>query len=308
MINRELVSVKGVESQTFGFLTWYTVPDSIRVTRETLENAFVSAGIDLTKMPDPIRPHDAFRRATSSVALEHVPVGKDRFKNYLVREVRCSKDEIRRHLVAETVDSAQEVLSYQEVGAMRLLRRYTPTMVTELFPAAYDADEDREKIVEMLQTAEERYRTALKYYEGDHIRRLIASILSDMSPTLVRQSGAVYFVPKEYERNLNALGTLAKKVGAEFEGIPVMDAANVRELVLNAFKQQTAAVVAELAEALKDPNITPKKVAVLLDQAKSLLGQVREYEDLLEKKLTDLRTQVEIVQMQMMALLDKAVA
>lgn len=308
MIGRELVSVKGMEQGALGFLSWYAVPSNIQVTRENLERAFIEAGIDLSKMPDPIRPHDAFRRATTSIAVERMPAGKDRFKNYLVREVRCSSEEVRRHLVAETVDSAQEVLSYREVAALRLLRRYNPTMVTELLPGAFAVEEDKEVIEKMLRTAEERYHIALRYYEGDHIRRLIASILADMSPTLVRQSGAVYFVPKEHERDLKSLETLAKKLGAEFEGVPVMDAANVRELVLNAFRNQTLAVVTELTEALKDPDITQKKVVVLLDQAKSLLGQVKEYEDLLEKKLTDLRTQVEIVQMQMMALLDKAVA
>ncbi len=302
---QNLISVKGFDQLPLGFLAWYSVPSDLKVSQADLELAFDEVGMDRSRMPDPIRPHDAFRRATAKVQAQRVPAGPDAFNNFLVREVRSDKKEVRRHLVIETVNGRDAVLEYREAGSFRLLRA-TSMMHTEAFPEI--TGDELKQVESILAAAKENYREALKFYEGDHVRRMISNILACLNPTLVRPSGAVYFVPQKYQGDLEKLEALSKRVSAEFVSVPVMDAENVRDIVLNAFRAQTMETVNTLAEALKDESITPKRATMLLEQAKSLLAQVREYESLLERNLSDMQSQVEIVQMQMRAVVDRIAA
>ncbi|NLH00263.1 MAG: hypothetical protein GX491_23150 [Chloroflexi bacterium] len=308
MVQGQLFGIKNTgDVIPLGYLAWYTVPTNLHVTREELEKAFVTSGISTSKMPDPIKPHDVFRRATRKVQRERIPVptSNNTFYNFLVREIRCDNDEILRYLVAETVDSENAVLTYQEVGAFRFRR----TIEQMHFSPLTSVDPELQPLVDGIKSqAEENFRQGLKYYEGDHIRRMITSMLNDLSPTLVRPSGAVYFVPNKYKEDITAMEVLNKALGAEFITLPVIDANNAREMVLHAFKKQTTATIRELTEALKEPNITAYKVGSLMNRAKELLSEVEEYENLLNNKLLDLRSQTEIVQLQMKSVLAKIAA
>jgi hypothetical protein len=308
MVQGKLFAVQGAGGICpLGHLTWYTVPSDLKVTRQQMEDAFINSGISTSKMPDPIRPHDAFRRATSRVKKERIPVPgmKDIFYNTLVREIRCDNQEVLRHLVIETVDAQNAVLTYQEVAAFRFCR-ITDNMnfsyLTSPDPNLYQLIDDIRK------NAEDKFRQYVKYYAGNHIRRMMIALLNNLSPTLVRPSGAVYFVPQKYEDDVMALQNLSKNLGAEFITLPVIDAENAREMVLNAFKKQTVATIHELTEALKEPDITAYRIGSLMNQAKELLAQVREYEGLLQNKLMDLQSHVEIVQLQMKRVLSKVAA
>ncbi len=308
MVQGRLFAVKGAgDMDPLGYLSWYTVPSDLKVTRQQMEDAFITSGISTSQMPDPIRPHDAFRRATSRVRKERIPVPgvKDNFYNTLVREIRCDDQEVLRHLVIETVDAQNAVLTYQEVAAFRFCRvsnNMNFSYLTSPDPNLYPI------IDNIRQSAEDKFQQYVKYYAGAHIRRMIISLLNTLSPTLVRPSGAVYFIPRRYEDDVIALQTLGKTLGAEFITLPVIDAENAREMVLNAFKKQTINTIHELTEALKEPDITAYRVGSLMNQSKELLSRVREYEGLLQNKLADLQSHVEIIQLQMKNVLTKAAA
>lgn len=293
------IAVEGAE-RPLGRLCWYTVPEGVRVDQLELTTAFNVAGVDPRYLPQPIRPVDAFRRATSDAERQRLPVPAEKgvFVNFLVREVARDKDSVTRQVVRETVDGNMKRLSYAVVAELSLDRE-SGGMETHTWLASPE-------LADVLEQAGWLYEQYRNCYSGDHVRRLIRTILHSMSPTAVRPSGGVYFVPEGYGDELAALSRLATLLNCEFFTVPLVDADDVRQMVHDKFADQVQEAVRSMTKVLREGNPSSKEVANLLDSAKGLLDQVREYEQLLERSLSYLRRDVEVVQTQMLMLVNAA--
>lgn len=296
MINLQDKAAVTNADRFLGQLCWYTIHDSVRVTREELEELFKESGVDMKHLPGPVRPVDVFRRATSKVERTGIPLDKERSLNLLTREVKSDRDGVARQLVIEEVDSRNVRLKYNTAATL-LYKRDTENVI----PVMHSDDT---LVKEAVEAALAHYKELLGRYDGTHIRRLVAKILATMNPTAVRPSGGVLFVPEKYKDELASLQRLVQGLRCEFYSVPLVDSRDIREMVYDKLNEQVNETLKVLAEALKSEGLTQKKVGALLTDAKTLLDSVREYEEVLEKDLSSLRSKVELVKMQMLSLLN----
>lgn len=296
-------AVQGELADPLGYLAWYTIHNNLRVSRQDLEDRFGECGIGTMFLPNPIQPADAFRRATSRVERTNLPVPghKGLRVNLLVREVSSDADRVVRHLVRELVDSNNVRLAYETVGQFILYRTGGHMYSFDLGGSAAE-----EEVRPVLEQAEALYKDLRVNYEGEHLRRSVQLMLSDMRVTAVRPSGGVYFVPASQKEKLDRLGALMKVLDQEWFILPVVDAEDARDMVRRKFAEQINGAVKSMTEALGAEKITETQVSSLINQAMRLIDDVGEYERVLDQNLQDLRSRVEIVKLQVVSLLDKA--
>lgn len=296
-----LVAVQTVkEGSILGRLCWYTVPEDIWVSRGELVKQFRETGLKEKWLPNPIRPSDAFRRASARIQAKNIEIEKDKlYANILVREVTTNRKEIERHVIWETVDADQKRLSYRQVAKLRLDKdTNTVSAITEL-AAPEQVEFECSRFAEV-------YNYCLSHYDGNGIRKCVSQVISCLMATAVRPSGAVYFVPEKYATDLAALGKVIKSLEAEYFEVPLMDAVDARDMVIRKFIHQTTSMIESLAEVLKDPKVTKGKCLTALEQSKRLTEQVNEYKSFLQVNLTELEERIRLLSLQALSLVDKA--
>lgn len=303
------------DTPILGALLWYTITE-MDVTREDLEAAFVAAGIEDDLLPGEISPRDAFRRATTTVERKHIPQANGTFVNRLVREVRTEETEIIRHLVREVVDAKNVRLDYKAVAMFSLAKgegdHYWHSVELEkMTPEEQDA----------CQTAERQFEKARECYNGRHVREIVTNILRTCHPVAVRPSGGVYFVARRHEDTVNRLKALIDRLApcgttsykSKVWTVPVIDAADQREMVTESIEDQVQAesetIIRDLASALKSGRkILPCHARGYADRVRRLAALTVEYETLLETDLETAKSNLELAQAQAMAVLEVAEA
>lgn len=283
-----------------GRLCWYTIPEAISVSRSDLEREFQKAGLREGWLPRPIRPSDAFRRASALLQRKNIEVVKDEvYANVLVREVSSNREEIERHIIWETVDSTEKHLSYRQVATLRLEKAGdTVTANTELGVSS--------EVAQGCDGFGESFSRCLENYDGNGVRKCVGEIVHQLMATVVRPSGAVYFVPEKKAEDLGRMGSLIKNLGADYFEVPLVDARDTRDMVAKNFIRQTTEMIASLAEVLKDPGATKGKYLAALDQSKYLTEQVKEYRELLQINMSDLEGRIKLLSLQALSIVDKA--
>ncbi len=282
----------GKGNECLGSLCWYTVYD-VKISRSCLEDKFIDAGVDLFYMPNPIKPIDAFRRATAELEENKLPRGET-FQNYLVREVLCDKASVIRQLIRETVDSKNVRLEYTKVGEIIFNRDCEQIRIVDC-GAGY-----------RLNKVEDLFIKYKENYDGQHLRRVVRTIIADMNPTAVRPSGGVYFIPQKYQGKLLTLEKLVKSLDGEFFSIPVIDQENSRDMLYQKFKEQVGQSIAQMKDVLQSSQASKSEIVRVIDKSKKMFKQIEEYENLLNRNLADLKVGVDVLKEQIIALLDVA--
>ncbi len=292
------VVVQGFTGQPLGFLAWYSVPGTLEVTREQLEEAFLASGLSLDYLPKPIRVSHAFRRATAKVQKKRIPFEHTKgFVNLEVTEVANSRQSVVRYLVREVVDSKDVSLSHENAAILRLNKDLGQIEIEGL-------ETDDEEVLAAIRNARALFERCRRYYEGRHIRDLIWDILQELSPVAVRPAGGVYFVPVSKWDTLEPLQAAARRLGAEFFTLPVVDSEDVRAMVHSKLQDQVRRTLEGLAGLLKGDEPTKGELERALERARETLAQIREYRELLSLGLKDLESDAELVELQVVAALN----
>jgi hypothetical protein len=138
-----------------------------------------------------------------------------------------------------------------------------------------------------------------------------------MSPTLVRPSGAVYFIPYVHADMVQKMEVLSKELASfgitdfqsAFESIPLIDADKTRALVELRFEEQNTRDVdktlVELAKLLQGSDATARTAAQYVEQVKKSKETISKYEGLLNKEMSIARMKVEVLDQQVQKLVDK---
>src|SRR5690606_38538410 len=105
------------DEQILGHLMWFSVGKQL-VKSDDLLVKLQQAGLEETWLPNPIRPMDAFRRATKEIETRLNTSQAGVFENYLVREVSIDEKQIQRNIVIETVDQSGKRLDYDSQAAI----------------------------------------------------------------------------------------------------------------------------------------------------------------------------------------------
>ena len=296
-----LVAIKDDEkgSMYLGRLCWYTIPDNVAPSRAEVEDAFDELGLPKEWLPLPIKGPDAFRRASAQLERKNIELDENTHANLLVREVVCDKRGIERHLIWEVRDAQERRLSYQKVAAVRYDRDYeSATAEAEIWAPAVAQ--------EACDAFGGLYSFCQEHYDGGAVRKTVARMVYNLMAVAVRPSGAVYFVPEKRASELAKVGGFVKALGAEYFEVPVMDAADTKDMVLRNLKESVGQAISSLADTLKDPKVSKGAISVCLSETKHLIEQVNEYKSLLQMNLADLSSKLELLKLQALSLVDKA--
>jgi len=171
--------------EVLGFMMWYSIGEQL-INRETLLEYVVESGLDEGYMPAEIRIPDAFRRASKAVECRMDSSEEGVFYRYLVREVVSDRKMIQRNIVKETVDSKGARLRYAEKEAILVLEK------EEGILRIASVTEEGNRLGQQVASLFEQYKS---HHDARAIRSMCLSILRSMSPTSMRSSGGVYFVP-----------------------------------------------------------------------------------------------------------------
>jgi hypothetical protein len=194
-----------------GHLFWYSISEA-HAPRGELLSAMEDAGLEERFAPGEISARDAFRRATSSLELRKVVLDaaaqgrlfgtERRYANLLVRDVRSGGAPVRQ-VVREVVDAVGVALDHRVVAQLELSgdRINAFPLSASLLPEERD----------LLDRAEDAFTFAKGHHDAGAVRRVVSSALAECSPVGLRASGGVYFVPRDREPKLRAIGRFVEE-------------------------------------------------------------------------------------------------
>lgn len=320
-MKRSFMASENAGDSALGHLIWFSVGD-LEITRQDIEDLAHKTNLPDRFLPPQIRPVDAFRRATAEVG-GAISEGEEISESILVREVSSDKEGVTRHLVRETADKKNKRLSYAHCGTFIYDRERESMRGT-----AY-----AEEVSPAVQKASVLFQKYKYYYTADHIRRMVKHALAECQSVPLRTSGAVYFVPKRYGERIRSLRDFVKCLSGENTEIhlmPVVDMEEQREMLEEKLRSHVTAEVTRIGSALggnvdvlsvksslKDtaaqfastlkgnPEISKTLVSSAVEHLQSLSLQVREYENLLETNLSEVRSSIDIIRTQVRAMLNK---
>ena len=317
-----LYAVKGGSNDNIlGNLVWFSVSD-MEILRDELVKIANNVGLPEKYVPAPIRPSDAFRRATSEIG-GVLKAGEEITEVLMVREVLSAEDRVIRHLIKETRDKKNVKLNYEKIGEIEFERQWGTVTTTAITDEAKPA----------LKKAKVQYNKYRDYFVGDHIRKLIKTVLNECQAIGVRPAGAVYFTPASHEPTIKALNTLVKMLpgsAVEMHYLPVVNADEQKQMLeeklrghvlsqvsqigsllggnseVLSVKKTLKSLASEFAATLRDQKVVSKSTAnSAINQLQVLKQQVTEYESLLESNLGEVRSTIDILRKQVRIMLDR---
>lgn len=272
-----------------GYLTWYSIGDAL-YDRDDLRSKLLAAGINENFLPKEIRPSDAYRRATTAVERKKFRQNETdkEYKNYIIRDVVTRGEKLQRNIVVETVNQEGERLDYETEGAKMYFDKKSNQFT-------FDAKDDHAE--ELAEEAQKLFEKYLKAHNGATVRGSVVQYMNNLSPTPVRPSGGVYFVPIKYESNLRSLVSYVSSFEkGEAHMIPLVNDDENRSLIRNKVKEHLEKIISQCRIAIRDDGGLQKgQMRALIEEAKRTVIQFRDYKELLSDTIADLDSSVELV-------------
>lgn len=326
------------ETSLLGHLVLYSVFDG-PVTRDDVEAWFSELGLDDQMLPPPLRHVDAFERVTGrdGVRLSY-PIddptaigpasryGRRRAKDLnriatlMVRAVRRDSDSIVRHVVREVRDEQKANLTYDTCLAVCTFRRATNDQSPDgagtlhIQPNARAIAKlpqaEQDNVSKLIKDIEAQYQRRCAYLSSDRLRSVVRRYVESLNAIRVRPTGGVYFVHRRHAPTLAALREVVSRLGkgSNLVRVPIPDQEEMREMIIQAFttraKDDLDQLAADIAAAQRSGKA--EEVEKLYDRFKALKNATAEHSELLATSLDDTQAALDLVNMQLGALLTTA--
>ncbi|MFI6603831.1 DUF6744 family protein [Nonomuraea sp. NPDC050536] len=321
-----------------GHLVLYSVYDG-KVTLDNLTTWFRELDLDLSFLPQPIRPMDVFERLTGARGLkakyylDDPAAGTDgrrrrrrsngnaREALLMIRNVRRDDTGIVRHLVREVRDEGSKRLDYDtRLAVIAFERDKAPTSavgagalkVTPDYAAIAELPElEQARVHQLLDELTDTYRQNCAFLTADQMRRVVRDYLDALNAIRVRASGGVYFVAQPHVTTVRALRTLVGRMGEDsgMDCIPLPNQEEMREMVIKAFTTRAKDELEELAQdlaAARRESQTTADIQKLYKRFQSLQESAAAHSELLSSSLDDTANAMNLVQAQLLSLLAQA--
>ncbi len=284
-----------------GHLEFHYIPD-LKIHKDDLTKLFTKNNLPLSYMPNEIKPHDAYRRATATAAqtLEIQYDGNTKTAKLLVREVACDNKRVMRHLVREVIDQAQEKPMYITVGKMEYDRD------NELMRVSWDSsflvEYDYKGIV---QSIEALFTEWTQYHTKDTVRTIVTRMIKETNPVSIMSRGKAVFIPKSSTDRLKDIKALVEDLHpwaiepTAMDLLPMIDTVDQRNFIGNRLQgdvvHEANELMADFAELLsKRGALRLKTVQNYTKQIMDLRNKVDDYEVLLGATMTTLNQQLQL--------------
>jgi hypothetical protein len=279
-----IASKQGGENK-LGDLFWYSIGNQL-ITREDLKQKFDDANMDHKWLPNPIRISDAFRRATGEIQKKQkrVPTNDPTtFLNFLIREVYYDHKRVQRNIVIEKVDKKGKSLEYNSTATIIEFNKDDGTIS---ITTNGSRDEGEQKAKSLAYESKELFNTYSKNYDAQTLRIMVKNILDSMSPTAVRPSGGVYFVPRNHQDSLDAVVDLVNRLNSsEAFSVPLFDTKSNRGMVNKKLRDDMISAISKCKSIVNFSGLRKSQVTDTLNEARRVVKTFNEYQSVVNLDL-----------------------
>lgn len=292
------INVETETTNVIGYLCWYSVREGL-YKREELKKKIQIAGLSDSYLPNPIRPSDAFKRATKAIEKSNIPSEEEGvLKNYLIRNVFASPKVVQRNLVKEIRDPKGKRLIYDPALAEFVLNREDNTFVVEKWP------KDDEMAEELVEEAERLYELFLTHHDASAVRRSVQSMLKKMSPTPVVPR--MYIIPAKYYTNLESMIRFLKSLQtSRVAKVPLIDTRETRDMVRDHLHDHLKQTLRNCHELLRNPKAQKVQVQTMINDARQIIQGFNDYREIITDSIDEMENQIELIKQQVQLLFEK---
>ncbi|MCQ6275921.1 hypothetical protein JMM81_13295 [Bacillus sp. V3B] len=275
---QNIVASKQGGENKLGDLFWYSIGNQL-ISREDLKRKFDDANMDHKWLPNPIRISDAFRRATGEIQKKQkrVPTNDPTtFLNFLIREVYYDHKRVQRNIVIEKVDKKGKSLEYNSTATIIEFNKDDGTIS---ITTNGSRDEGEQKAKSLAYESKELFNTYSKNYDAQTLRIMVKNILDSMSPTAVRPSGGVYFVPRNHQDSLDAVVDLVNRLdSSEAFSVPLFDTKSNRGMVNKKIRDDMISAISKCKSIVHFSGLRKSQVTDTLNEARRVVKTFNEYQ------------------------------
>lgn len=278
-----------------------------------------AAGLSTDSLRKNLRPVDAFRKAAKRIEKKFKEVNGIR-SEMMVRSVGEDGAQSYRHIILERAvvqAGKKRRVFYEKVGELTFTRgvkkdgeyeghgvevRRTTDNIGALTP------EEDQWLTEQLATFQDHYDHLLHYMDSHAVRTFVREYVYNLSGTCVKESGGLYFIKQDHHSEVEKLTEWVKSIGSEFHALPLLNLVEQKEMILEAFEDETIQEVerlmTEIARILSDPDrkIEEKTFDAYADKASNLAAKIDEYNSMLGTKAERAAYEVSIFGQQVLSL------
>lgn len=299
-----------LNNKVLGYLTLFSVGE-IRISKDDLKKLFVEVDLSYKYLPEDPTELSAFKRASDETdELFQEKIDDTKTAVYMVRLVEDNDHEVLKKLIKEIRDISNDILSYQEVGHVWLVK---PTQLNPSPVIHWRPNPGSEHIVNHIK---QLYTDYCNNLTGRSIRTMFRRILDSLTPSMVRPG--VYLIPTKHKDIITKLKTLATKLKpytitnytTSFYSVPIVDLDEMQDFIrYHADDHNTKEIdslITDLTQTLTtEQTVTPKTAAKFAEKAKSARDQIQTYESKLNVKLDIARAKADILDLQITTMLNK---
>lgn len=288
------------DEELLGFLEFHTVTN-LRIHKDDLAGIFRQNMLDTKKvMPQEIKPHDAFRRATkeaeSQISVDYN--GAKHKARLMVREVVSDSNIVERHLVREIIDVKNRKLTHVTVGKF-ILQKKTGTMDTSV-DLNYVDEYPYDQHIDQIQAL---FHDWTEYHTRETVSNIVRRVITSMNHVSIMPNGKATFIPKTQRTKLDALRGVIEDLKDYHTGdqsiieiIPIIDTVEQREMVEKRVEaqmsQEANILMADFATILDNDKLSVRVVKGYAQKVVALQEKLEEYEGLIHKKMDTLQNQL----------------
>lgn len=283
-----------------------------------------NAGLNIASLRKNLRPVDAFRKATNDFKKRFPETPAGIKSELMVRPVGEDGAQAYRHLVLErTVVQAgkKRRLFYDKVGELTFTRGakklgeyeghgVEAKRMTNHIASPLTLEEDQ-WLTEKLITFDDRYNHLLAYMDSHAVRTFVREYIYSLSGICVKGSGGLYFVGQDHAVEIGKLGEWVRGIGSEFHSLPLLNLVDQRDMILEAFEEETIEEVerlmSEVSKILLDPDrqIEEKTFDAYALRAAELAQKIGEYNSMLGARADRAAGEVSMYSQQVMSLMSR---
>lgn len=313
-------AIQNLPKEAFlGSLLYFSISQA-DVNLKNARRDLTSANLSTEGLRKNLRPFDAFRKATKRFERKFRVVNGIR-SEIMVRPVGEDGEQSYRHLVLEravTQAGKKRRIFYEKIAEITFTRgkkvdgEYVNHGVecrrtTDHIGQALTPDEDQ-WLTEQLATFKDNYDHLLRYMDSHAVRTFVREYIYRLSGVCVKESGGLYFVKQDNVDETKRLADWVHSIGSEFHRIDLLNLVEQRDMIMDAFEEETIQEVerlmGEIAKILQDPDrqIEEKTFDNYADRAAELAAKVQEYNGILGAKAERAAAEIAIYGKQVLSL------
>lgn len=306
-----------------GNLVWFTISNA-DVPFSQIKHDLAKYNLADHGMRKRIRPIDAFKKATKTVAHNFGKTSDGVSSALLVRQVGQDSDLSYRHIMLERAEykaGRKRRLVYEQVGEAILSRgsinkdgEYTGygLKVSRLQRPDIDfTDQEDAYLDEAMAKVSPTFNHMMTHLDSHAVRTFVREYLYALSAILAKENGGVYFVPQVHVDELRRLRSWVESIGSSMDLTPLVNFDESRDMLVDSFTgdamREVQQASSEITKILNDPSrgIREATFDQYSEQASTLIAKLGDYRDLLGDKLEDAADQLTMFKIQLMELADR---